>query len=118
MWLRCRRYLQTKKGRLVLCQVTAGLIGNLVVVNAKTTSIHRRLVLWLQLCQLGIVLAKVSCCICLHHSGGTFSRRWFQPRSITTAPAFVALVGWDTWCATAKQITRRDATNSRHKLPT
>lgn len=63
-WLRGRRYLKTKKGRLALYQIAAEFIRNLDVDNAKTTAIHKgRVVLRLRLCQLAIILAKVSCCI-------------------------------------------------------
>ncbi|KAK1860726.1 hypothetical protein I4F81_003314 [Pyropia yezoensis] len=58
-WLRGRRYLKTKKGRLALCQIAAEFIRNLDVDNAKTTGIHKgRVVLRLRLCQLAIILAK------------------------------------------------------------
>ncbi|KAK1867565.1 hypothetical protein I4F81_010071 [Pyropia yezoensis] len=59
-WLRGRRYLKTKKGRLALYQIAAEFIRNLDVDNAKTTAIHKgRVVLRLRLCQLAIILAKV-----------------------------------------------------------
>ncbi|KAK1860016.1 hypothetical protein I4F81_002608 [Pyropia yezoensis] len=63
-WLRGRRYLKTKKGRLALYQIAAEFIRDLDVDNAKTTAIHEgRVVLRLRLCQLAIILANVSCCI-------------------------------------------------------
>ncbi|KAK1867016.1 hypothetical protein I4F81_009527 [Pyropia yezoensis] len=50
-WLRGRRYLKTKKGRLALYQIAAEFIRNLDVDNAKTTAIHKgrvraQLLLW------------------------------------------------------------------------
>ncbi|KAK1868840.1 hypothetical protein I4F81_011322 [Pyropia yezoensis] len=59
-WLRSRRFLKTKKGRLALYQIAAEFIRNLDVDNAKTKAIHKgRVVLRLRLCQLAIILAKV-----------------------------------------------------------